>query len=110
MAPTNTLTARSAEDLYAATPAGDARTFLDYLIDHPGEQLWSESIQQELGFAEHKQIALAAWTIGQEATKLGLDRPWTEAQRGYTMPESAATILAAARGKASSEESLTRVP
>ena len=90
-------TASSAVALYAATPEGDPRRFLDYLIDHPGVQLWSEAMQEELGFAEHKQIALAAWAIGQEATQLGFARPWNEAQRGYTMPESAAALLSAAR-------------
>ena len=91
------LSADTAKALYEATPTGDARLFLDYLVDHPGVQIWSEAMQVDLGFAEHKQIALAAWTIGQEATKLGLARPWNEAQRGYTMPESAAELLSAAR-------------
>ncbi len=91
------LSATSAAALYEATPDGEARAFLDYLIDHPGEQLWSEAMQQELGFAEHKQIALAAWTIGQEASRLGLKRPWNEAQRGYTMSDDEAALLAAAR-------------
>ncbi|MBX3070728.1 MAG: hypothetical protein KF883_09550 [Thermomicrobiales bacterium] len=91
------LDAGTAAALYAATPEGDPKRFLDYLIDHPGVQLWSEAMQEELGFAEHKQIALAAWTIGQEATRLGIARPWNEAQRGYSMSESAAALLAAAR-------------
>jgi len=91
------LTEETAAALYGATPDGDPKQFLDYLIDHPGVQVWSEALQEELGFAEHKQIALAAWNIGQEATKLGLARPWNEAQRGYTMPESAAALLSAAR-------------
>lgn len=94
---TSALTESAAADLYKATPDGDPRRFLDFLIDHPGEQLWSEAIQQELGFAEHRQIALAAWAIGQEATRLGLARPWNEAQRGYSMSEASANLLAAAR-------------
>jgi len=91
------LTKETAAALYGATPDGDARQFLDYLIDHPGDQIWSESMQVHLGFAEHKQIALATWAIGQEATKLGLARPWNEAQRGYTMSEIDAALLLEAR-------------
>ncbi len=90
-------TAAVAASLYAATPDGDARLFLDYLIDHPGIRIWSEAMQQDLGFAEHKQIALAAWTVGKEAAKLGIARPWNEAQLGYTMSEETASLLAAAR-------------
>ena len=94
---TATLDAKTAAALYSATPNGDPKLFLDHLIDNPGIQLWSEAIQQELGFAEHKQIALAAWTIGNEATRLGIARPWNEAQRGYTMPSEAAALFQSAR-------------
>ncbi len=97
---TGELTESTAAALYEATPDGDARKFLDYLIDHPGVQLWSESMQEDLGFEEHKQIALAAWTIGLEASKLGLKRPWNEAQRGYSMSEREAALLAAGRAAA----------
>lgn len=91
------LTKETAAALYVASPDGDARQFLDYLIDHPGEQHWSETLQRELGFAEHKQVALAAWTVGEEASRLGLKRPWIEAQRGYIMNDADSALLAAAR-------------
>jgi hypothetical protein len=91
------LTAESAGELYPRIEEPGARRLLDYLIDHPDQQHDSEALQQTLGFAEHRQVALSAYAIGEIASELGLARPWVEAQRGYTMPEENARLLAAVR-------------
>jgi hypothetical protein len=86
-----------ANRLYRSIGDPSARAFFDRLIDHPGEQLGSESLQSELGFAEHKDVALAAHAIGKVASSLSLERPWLEGQRGYTMSPEQADALRAAR-------------
>lgn len=88
-------------DLYAAIDDEAARAWLDYLIDHPGETFDSEALQAALGFAEHKQVALSAYAIGEIAASLGLMRPWEEGQRGYTLPDAQAGVLREAREAAS---------
>jgi hypothetical protein len=92
-----TLTPEQAQSLYHGVEDRDARAFLDFLIDHPDEQHNSEYLQQELAFAEHKHVALAAYAIGEVAGSLGLVRPWTEGQKGYAMPAQNSILLALAR-------------
>ena len=92
-----TLTAEQARSLYRGIEGRDARAFLDFLIDHPDEQHNSEHMQQELSLAEHKQVALAAYAIGEVAESLDLARPWTEGQKGYLMPGQNSIVLARAR-------------
>ncbi len=92
------LTQQQAQGLFERIGDDDQQAFLKYLIDHPGQQLNSEVIQQDLGFAEHRQVALAAYGIGEIASELGLQRPWVEGQRGYTMQvETAQTLIEADR-------------
>lgn len=86
-----------AQDLYRGIVDGNARAFLDFLIDHPEQQFTSEHMQRNLSFAEHKQVALAAYSIGELAESLGLDRPWTEGQKGYIMSAQNAELLDQAR-------------
>ena len=68
----------------------NARAFIDFLIEHPDQQFDSERMQQALSFAEHKQVALAAYEIGELAKSLGLARPWSEGQKGYLMTATTA--------------------
>ncbi len=91
------LTQQQAQGLFERIEDDDQQSFLKYLMDHPGQQMDPEVIQQDLGFAEHRQVALAAYGIGEIASALGLERPWIEGQRGYTMDvETANTLLQAA--------------
>lgn len=86
-----------ATQLYGLVDAGQPRQLLDYLIDHPGVQIDSEALQSALNFPQHKDVALAAYSIGESAAALGLQRPWTEGQRGYLMTAETADLLAQAR-------------
>ena len=86
-----------ATQLYGLVDAGQPRQLLDYLIDHPGVQIDSEALQSALQFPQHKDVALAAYSIGESAAALGLQRPWTEGQRGYLMSPETASLLAQAR-------------
>jgi len=74
----------------------NARALLDFLIDHAGERHEARQIMEALGFAQHRDVALAAHVVGHVAALHGLKRPWLEAQLGYTMsPEMAAALRGA---------------
>lgn len=73
------------------------RAVLDFLIDHPGERFEARAIMETLGFAQHRDVALAAYAVGEAATMHGMKRPWLEAQLGYTMSMEMATRLREAR-------------
>ena len=93
----NSLTIEIVTGLYRSVEPGNARAFLDFLIDHPDQQFDSDRLQHELSFAEHKQVALAAYAIGELAENLGLSRPWTEGQKGYAMTAATARLFDQAR-------------
>lgn len=96
----NTITRENpalAAQFYGLITPGQPQQFLDFLIDHPGERFDSEVLQRELQFPQHKDVALAAYSIGESAAALGLDRPWTEGQLGYQMSPEIAESLANAR-------------
>lgn len=94
LAPDNVV---QATELYGLVENGQPRQLLDYLIDHPDVQIDSEALQAALQFPQHKDVALAAYSIGESAAALGLKRPWTEGQLGYRMPSEIAALLAHAR-------------
>lgn len=87
----------AATEFYALVETGQPRTLLDFLIDHPDERFDSETLQTALHFPQHKDVALAAWSIGESAATIGLARPWTEGQLGYLMTAETAAVLAKAR-------------
>lgn len=82
---------------YGLVDPGQPRQLLDYLIDHPDQRFNSEALQAALQFPQHKDVALAAYSIGETAAALGLKRPWTEGQLGYQMSAETATLLTQAR-------------
>ncbi len=86
-----------ATQFYGLVLEGQPRELLDYLIDHPDLQIDSEALQSALQFPQHKDVALAAYSIGESAAALGLKRPWTEGQRGYVMNAETASLLSQAR-------------
>ncbi len=86
-----------ATEFYGLVEPGQPRELLDFLIDHPGERLDSETLQAALQFPRHKDVALAAYSVGESAAALGLARPWTEGQLGYQMSAETAHLLARAR-------------
>ncbi len=87
-----------ATEFYGLVEPGQPRQLLDYLIDHPDTRMTADVLQDALGFPQHKDVALAAYSIGESAAALGLQRPWTEGQLGYLMPSEIATLLKHARG------------
>jgi hypothetical protein len=86
-----------ATQLYGLVAAGQPRQLLDYLIDHPDTRMNAEALQAALQFPQHKDVALAAYSIGESAAALGLKRPWTEGQLGYMMNAETAALLSRAR-------------
>ena len=86
-----------ATELYGLVAPGQPRQLLDYLIDHPETKMNAEELQAALQFPQHKDVALAAYSIGESAAALGLKRPWTEGQTGYVMNAETAALLSQAR-------------
>jgi hypothetical protein len=86
-----------ATEFYGLVDPGQPRQMLDYLIDHPDTRIDSSALQAALSFPNHKDVALAAYSIGETAAALGLKRPWTEGQLGYQMSVETAALLAQAR-------------
>ena len=86
-----------APEFYRLVELGRPRQLLDFLIDHPDERFDSEALQQALRFPQHKDVALAAYSIGESAAAVGLKRPWSEGQLGYMMTAETAAMLAHAR-------------
>lgn len=86
-----------ATEFYGLVEPGQPRELLDFLIDHPDQRFDSETLQTALQFPRHKDVALAAWSVGESAAALGLARPWTEGQLGYLMTADTATLMARAR-------------
>lgn len=76
----------------------NARALLDFLIDHPGERFDARAIMTALNFAQHRDVALAAYAVGEVAGQHGGKRPWLEAQLGYQMSPDVAALLQQARG------------
>ncbi len=93
MTESNSLTSELLRSLYRGMDDRNARAFLDFLIDHPGQQFDSDQLQRELSFKDHKDVAIAAYTIGELAESLGLPRPWTEGQKGYAMTAAHARLF-----------------
>ena len=75
----------------------NARAMLDFLIDHPGERFEARQIMEALGFAQHRDVGLAAYAVGEVTGRHGQPRPWLEAQLGYTMSADVAEVLRRAR-------------
>jgi hypothetical protein len=86
-----------AAQFYGLVDPGQPRQLLDYLIDHPDQRFNAEALQAALQFSQHKDVALAAYSIGETAAALGLKRPWTEGQLGYLMTAETAALLSQAR-------------
>jgi hypothetical protein len=83
--------------LYRDITDQNARAMLDFLIDHPGERFEARQIMEALDFAQHRDVALAAYAVGEVARTHGQQRPWLEAQLGYTMSPEVAALLRQAR-------------
>ena len=75
----------------------NGRAVLDFLIDHAGERHDAREIMTALGFEQHRDVALAAYAVGEIAGSHGMKRPWLEAQLGYTMSPETAALLRSAR-------------
>jgi hypothetical protein len=76
----------------------NARAMVDFLINRPGQRFEARQIMETLGFAQHRDVGLAAYSVGEVATRHGQNRPWLEAQLGYTMSPETAGRLRQARG------------
>lgn len=82
---------------YDSVTDANARRLLDFLIDHPGQQRTAADLQQQLGFAEHRDVARATYHLGTLAAAHDRARPWSEGQLGYRMPEKLAALFRQAR-------------
>lgn len=92
----NTYTAVDPADIAAFNhdlTDANARAMLDFLREHAGERFEAREIMTALGLGRHRDVALAAYAVGEVAGRHGLPRPWLEAQLGYTMaPETAEAL------------------
>lgn len=84
-------------EFYRDVTDPNGRAVLDFLIDHPGERFEAREIMTALGFGQHRDVALAAYAVGEAAGRHGQKRPWLEAQLGYTMSPEVAEALRRAR-------------
>jgi len=71
----------------------NARAMVDFLREHAGQRFEAREIMTALGFAQHRDVALAAYAVGEVARRHGLTRPWLEAQLGYMMAPETADLL-----------------
>ncbi len=92
---TNQVTVAS---FYREVTDPNARALLDFLIEHPGERFDARAIMTALDFAQHRDVALAAYAVGEVAGQHGCKRPWFEAQLGYQMSPEVAVLLQRMRG------------
>jgi hypothetical protein len=88
----------TATQLYESITDANAKRLFDYLIDHPDVQRTAGELQQELGFADHRDVARSTFLLGTLAAALGRSRPWGEGQMGYQMPADMAALFREARG------------
>lgn len=70
--------------------------FLSWLIDHPDEQFDGAALRSQISLDNHAGVTRAAAVLGAAIADLGLARPWTEAQRGYSLSAGMAALLAPA--------------
>lgn len=91
------LSLESATAFYQRVTDPTAKSILDFLVDHPDERFDGAAIVQHLGLARHRDVAESTYLMGQIASELGLQRPWTESQVGYLMPSHLAATLRQAR-------------
>jgi hypothetical protein len=92
-------TIEGASSFYRGVSDPTARAILDFLIDHPNERFDGAALVQQLGLAEHRDVARATYWMGQVAADLGLWRPWIEGQLGYLLPDQPADFLRQARAQ-----------
>lgn len=90
----------TATAFYRSISDDNARRLLDFLIDHPEQQRTAGDLQQELGFAEHRDVARATYLLGNLAAEHGRARPWGEGQSGYVMPPDMSSLFLRARQQA----------
>ncbi len=76
-----------------------AKSMLDFLIDHPDERFDGAALVEHLGLAAHQDVARSTYLMGQIAAERGLQRPWTEGQLGYLLPDAPAALLRQARSQ-----------
>ncbi len=70
-----------------------ARRFLAWLIDHPEERFDGAALQPILNVEDHAAVSLTVASVGAAFAERGLDRPWSEAQRGYALSREMADLL-----------------
>lgn len=82
--------------ILAEAPDGLEGRALRWLMDHPDERIDGDTLRRELGAPDHRSITAALAALGRRFTDAGIDRPWSEAQRGYLLTRARAELLARA--------------
>lgn len=82
-----------AVELYERLENPRDRAVLDFLVEHPDERLHAREIMEQIGLAEHADVARAMYRIGEIAGSLGRKRPWGESQNGYLLAGEIAALL-----------------
>jgi hypothetical protein len=76
------------------THLGDpAVRFLSYLSAHPDTNLESAVVIRELQVERHRDLTRTVAAIGERLAAAGISRPWTEAQRGFSLDSRMASIV-----------------
>jgi alkanesulfonate monooxygenase SsuD/methylene tetrahydromethanopterin reductase-like flavin-dependent oxidoreductase (luciferase family) len=79
-----------------ADPA--AGRVLECLIAHPDERLDGRAIMELTGIERHADVTRAFATVADAFGAHDIDRPWSDAQRGWLMAADMAALLKRARG------------
>ena len=90
----------TAVTFYQSIDDENAKRLFDFMVDHPDQQRSAVELQQELGFAAHRDVARSTYHLGNLAAALERTRPWREAQLGYQMPGEVAALFQRAREQA----------
>jgi hypothetical protein len=89
-----------AATFYGSVDDPNARSLLDFMIDHPDQRFDGATLASRLGWARNRDVGRATFELGKRAAALGRKRPWREAQLGYLMEAAQADLLRRARDTA----------
>ena len=66
---------------------------LEVLTARPGDVLEGQVLRDLLGVESHADVTRTFAALGAAFTDRGIERPWLEAQRGYSMPAEIAELM-----------------
>jgi F420-dependent oxidoreductase-like protein len=73
-----------------------SRRYLATLAASPDERFESARLREDLGLASHAEVTRTVARTAEAFGAIGVERPWSEAQRGYALSAEMAALLSAA--------------